>query len=134
MQSARDERIPGKLICAIVAVGSLAFFGILTETVMNVLFPQLMGVLHISEATIQWLTTGYLLVVPITVPLSAWLRRRFRQRSIFLAATRCSPRCSRFTGAAGTTVVGYRDLRVPVRLGQGGFRRLCRRHRDRRID
>ena len=94
MQSARDERIPGKLICAIVAVGSLAFFGILTETVMNVLFPQLMGVLHISEATIQWLTTGYLLVVSITVPLSAWLRRRFRQRSIFLAATRCSPRCS----------------------------------------
>lgn len=84
MQSARDERIPGKLICAIVAVGSLAFFGILTETVMNVLFPQLMGVLHISEATIQWLTTGYLLVVSITVPLSAWLRRRFRQRSIFL--------------------------------------------------
>ena len=59
MQSARDERIPGKLICAIVAVGSLAFFGILTETVMNVLFPQLMGVLHISAATIQWLTTGY---------------------------------------------------------------------------
>ena len=27
-----DERIPGKLIGAIVAVGSLAFIGILTET------------------------------------------------------------------------------------------------------
>lgn len=37
-----DERIPGKLIGAIVAVGSLAFIGILTETVMTVLFPQLM--------------------------------------------------------------------------------------------
>lgn len=85
MREARDERIPGKLICAIVAAGSLAFFGILTETVMNVLFPQLMGTLHINAATIQWLTTGYLLVVSITVPLSAWLRRRFRQRSIFVA-------------------------------------------------
>ena len=86
MRAAKGERIPGKLIGAIVAVGSLAFFGILTETVMNVLFPQLMGTMHVSAATIQWLTTGYLLVVSITVPLSPWLRRRFLQRDIFIAA------------------------------------------------
>ena len=34
--AAADERIPMKLIGAIVAVGSLAFIGILTETVMTV--------------------------------------------------------------------------------------------------
>ena len=34
---------------------------------MNVLFPQLMGVLHISAATIQWLTTGYLLALALVI-------------------------------------------------------------------
>ena len=43
-----DERIPGKLIGAIVAVGSLAFIGILTETVMTVLFPQLMREFNVN--------------------------------------------------------------------------------------
>ena len=58
-----DERIPGKLIGAIVAVGSLAFIGILTETVMTVLFPQLMREFNVDTATVQWITTIYLLVV-----------------------------------------------------------------------
>ena len=35
-----NEKIPTRLIGAIVAVGSLAFIGILTETVMTVLFPR----------------------------------------------------------------------------------------------
>lgn len=48
-----DERIPGKLIGAIVAVGSLAFIGILTETVMTVLFPQLMREFNVNTATVQ---------------------------------------------------------------------------------
>lgn len=42
MTSTSQERIPKRLIGAIVAVGSLAFIGILTETVMTVLFPELM--------------------------------------------------------------------------------------------
>ena len=44
MTSTSQERIPKRLIGAIVAVGSLAFIGILTETVMTVLFPELMSV------------------------------------------------------------------------------------------
>ena len=72
-----DERIPGKLIGAIVAVGSLAFIGILTETVMTVLFPQLMREFNVDTATVQWITTIYLLVVAATMPLSSYLNRRF---------------------------------------------------------
>lgn len=41
-QHSDNEKIPVRLIGAIVAVGSLAFIGILTETVMTVLFPALM--------------------------------------------------------------------------------------------
>ena len=81
-----DERIPGKLIEAIVAVGSLAFIGILTETVMTVLFPQLMREFNVDTATVQWITTIYLLVVAATMPLSSYLNRRFKHRTLFLAA------------------------------------------------
>ena len=81
-----DERIPGKLIGAIVAVGSLAFIGILTETVMTVLFPQLMREFNVDTATVQWITTIYLLVVAATMPLSSYLNRRFKHRTLFLAA------------------------------------------------
>lgn len=81
-----DERIPGKLIGAIVAVGSLAFIGILTETVMTVLFPQLMREFNVDTATVQWITTIYLLVVAATMPLSSYLNRRFKYRTLFLAA------------------------------------------------
>ncbi|WP_236023655.1 MDR family MFS transporter [Bifidobacterium miconis] len=81
-----DERIPLSLIGSIVAVGSLAFVGILTETVMTVLFPQLMVEFSVNTATVQWITTIYLLVVAATMPLSSFLNRRFRLRTLFVAA------------------------------------------------
>ncbi|MBT1180418.1 MFS transporter [Bifidobacterium sp. CP2] len=80
------ERVPLHLIGSIVAVGSLAFVGILTETVMTVLFPQLMREFHVDTATVQWITTIYLLVVAATMPLSSFLNRRFRLRALFVAA------------------------------------------------
>ena len=81
-----SERVPGRLVGAIVAVGSLAFIGILTETVMTVLFPQLMAEFHVDTATVQWITTIYLLAVAATMPVSSFLKRRFRLRSLFVAA------------------------------------------------
>ena len=86
MTSTSQERIPKRLIGAIVAVGSLAFIGILTETVMTVLFPELMTVFGVNTATVQWITTVYLLVVAATMPLSSFLNRRFRLKSLFIAA------------------------------------------------
>ncbi|WP_172144213.1 MFS transporter [Bifidobacterium panos] len=80
------EQISGKLIGAIVAVGSLAFIGILTETVMTVLFPALMREFHVDTATVQWITTIYLLSVAATMPVSSFLKRRFRLKALFLAA------------------------------------------------
>ncbi|NEG88853.1 MFS transporter [Bifidobacterium aerophilum] len=81
-----DERIPLSLIGSIVAVGSLAFVGILTETVMTVLFPELMVEFSVNTATVQWITTIYLLVVAATMPLSSFLNRRFRLKTLFVAA------------------------------------------------
>ena len=86
LNAADAERIPPKLIGAIVAVGSLAFIGILTETVMTVLFPQLMREFNVDTATVQWITTIYLLAVAATMPLSSFIKRRFRNKTIFVAA------------------------------------------------
>jgi len=66
------EPIPRALMLSILATGIMAFIGILTETLMNVLFPILMGEFHVSTSTVQWLTTGYLLVVSLVVPLSSY--------------------------------------------------------------
>lgn len=81
-----DDRIPGKLIGSIIAVGALSFIGILTETVMTVLFPELMREFHVDTATVQWVTTIYLLTVAATMPVSSFLKRRFRLKTLFVAA------------------------------------------------
>ena len=80
-----DEKISGRLIGSIVAVGSLAFIGILTETVMTVLFPALMREFNVTTSTVQWITTIYLLSVAATMPVSSFLKRRFKIKALFLA-------------------------------------------------
>lgn len=81
-----SERVDPKLLLAIVATGLMAFIGILTETMTNVLFPTLMKEFHIGTAMVQWLTTGYLLVVSIVTPLSSYLNHRFTLKTSFIAA------------------------------------------------
>ena len=39
-----------------------------------------------GTSQVQWLTSGYLLVVAIIMPLSSYLQRRFTARSLFFAA------------------------------------------------
>ena len=50
--------ISRNLNLSIIATGIMAFVGILTETMTNVLLPVLMGLFTVSTATVQWLTTG----------------------------------------------------------------------------
>ena len=48
-----SERVDPKLLLAIVATGLMAFIGILTETMTNVLFPTLMEEFHIGTAVVS---------------------------------------------------------------------------------
>lgn len=82
----QGERISKRLLLSILATGIMAFIGILTETLMNVLFPELMEEFHIGTSTVQWLTTGYLLVVSLVTPLSSYLKRKLPLKRIFLIA------------------------------------------------
>ncbi|MCH4165961.1 MAG: MFS transporter [Lentilactobacillus diolivorans] len=80
------RKVSIKLYLSIVATGLMAFCGVLIETAMNVTFPTLMKQFGVNTATIQWLTTGYLLIVSIFVPISGFLKRRFTTKQLFLTA------------------------------------------------
>ena len=64
-----DQRIRRALI--IMVFGT--FFGILCSTLMNIALPTFMDVFHISEAHVQWVTNGYMLVNALMIPVSSYL-------------------------------------------------------------
>lgn len=80
------KKVDLKLILAVIAAGLLSFCGVIVETAMNITFPVLMRQFSINTATVQWLTTAYLLVVAIIVPISAFLKRRFPTKGLFVTA------------------------------------------------
>jgi MFS family permease len=53
-------------------------------TVVNVSLSSLAASLHSSLATIQWITSGYLLALALMLPLSGWLVDRIGARSLYL--------------------------------------------------
>ncbi|WP_229750393.1 DHA2 family efflux MFS transporter permease subunit [Paenibacillus nasutitermitis] len=62
------------------------FIGLFSETALNVALTDLMQLLDISAATVQWLTTGYLLTLGILVPVSGMLLQWFTTRQLFVAS------------------------------------------------
>ncbi|MBO9130800.1 DHA2 family efflux MFS transporter permease subunit [Bacillus sp. 165] len=73
-----------------------AFLATLNQTLMSVAIPELMTEFNITAATAQWLTTGYMLVNGVLIPITAYLMQRFTTRELFQA--------SMFTFLAGTIV------------------------------
>ncbi|WP_297523066.1 MDR family MFS transporter [uncultured Clostridium sp.] len=60
-----------------------AFVAFLNSTFMNVAIPDIMTDLKISVSTAQWLSTGYMLVLGIMIPFTAFLIDRFKTRTLF---------------------------------------------------
>ncbi|ANZ64520.1 MFS transporter permease [Secundilactobacillus paracollinoides] len=84
-----ETKVTRRTQLSILAVGLLSFIGILIETSMNLTFPTLITQLHVSLSTIQWVTTGYLLLVTIVMGTTAYLLKRFDGRTIFRFAIIC---------------------------------------------
>lgn len=78
--------LDARLLLSIIAAGIMSFSGVVVETAMNVTFPTLMHEFNIGTSLVQWITTGYLLVLALIIPTSAYLKRRFSTRSLFTAA------------------------------------------------
>jgi DHA2 family lincomycin resistance protein-like MFS transporter len=62
------------------------FVAILNETLLNVALTRIMADIGIEPSTAQWLTTGYLLVIGVLIPVTAYLIQRFTTRALFLSA------------------------------------------------
>ncbi|HDR7244581.1 DHA2 family efflux MFS transporter permease subunit [Bacillus mobilis] len=60
-----------------------AFLATLNQTLMSVATPELMVEFKISATTAQWLTTGYMLVNGVLIPITAYLMQRFTTRELF---------------------------------------------------
>ncbi|UNK18895.1 DHA2 family efflux MFS transporter permease subunit [Paenibacillus sp. N3/727] len=73
----------GPIVAALI-IG--AFVSILNETLLNIAFPSLMEQFGIGESTVQWLSTSYMLVVGILVPVTALLQLWFSTRQMFIGA------------------------------------------------
>ncbi len=67
----------------------MSFSGVVVETAMNITFPSLMEEFGVDTATVQWVTTGYLLVLTAIMPISSFLKRRFRNKTLFVVAICC---------------------------------------------
>ncbi|ENQ3105513.1 DHA2 family efflux MFS transporter permease subunit [Bacillus cereus] len=78
------ENVNVKAVVAVLILGM--FVSILNQTVINVALPALMNEFNVSTSTAQWLTTGFMLVNGILVPISAFLVSRFTYRKLFVAA------------------------------------------------
>jgi drug resistance transporter, EmrB/QacA subfamily len=63
-----------------------AFVTLLNQTLLNVALPKIMADLDITTNTAQWLTTGFMLVNGVLIPLSAYFIGRFSTRQLFNTA------------------------------------------------
>lgn len=86
MTNSSARVLDARLLLSIIAAGIMSFSGVVVETAMNVTFPTLMHEFNIGTSLVQWVTTGYLLVLALIIPTSAYLKRRFATRSLFTAA------------------------------------------------
>ncbi|EYG00527.1 DHA2 family efflux MFS transporter permease subunit, partial [Staphylococcus aureus] len=72
-------------VIAVVMIG--AFVGVLNQTLMTTILPEIMKDFTVSSSTAQWLTTIFMLVNGIMIPITAFLIERFTLRSLFFNAT-----------------------------------------------
>lgn len=56
------------------------FLSAMTETIMNNSLTTIMDELYVTETTAQWLSTRYIMVVGIMMPISVYFLKRFSLR------------------------------------------------------
>ncbi|WP_125681550.1 MFS transporter [Levilactobacillus yonginensis] len=83
---AKTDRIEPRVVGAVLATGLMSLSGVIVETAMNITFPTLMKQFNVTTGTVQWMTTLYLLIVACIVPISSYLKRRFKLKQLFIVA------------------------------------------------
>ncbi|MET3210757.1 UNVERIFIED_CONTAM: DHA2 family lincomycin resistance protein-like MFS transporter [Paenibacillus sp. PvR008] len=86
MNEATQIKVKYKVVPVLISLLLGGFIGLLSETMMNVALPVLMKQWSLTASTAQWITTGYILVVSIIMPISALLLQWFTTRQLFATA------------------------------------------------
>ncbi|WP_429810039.1 DHA2 family efflux MFS transporter permease subunit [Cohnella laeviribosi] len=95
-------------IVAVLIIG--AFVAILNETLLNIAFPDLVHEFGIQLSTVQWLSTAYMLVIGVLVPVTALLQQWFTTRQMFLSAL--------LLFLAGTVICGFAPVFEVMLVGR----------------
>lgn len=81
-----SEKLTRSQLLTIVTMMTGTFLIILNQTLLSPVLPVLMGDFSIDATTVQWLTSGYSLVMAVIIPLSPYLLGRFGSRKLFLVS------------------------------------------------
>jgi EmrB/QacA subfamily drug resistance transporter len=96
----------------VLIVGVLAV--VFDTTIVSVALHTLASRLRVPVPTIQWVTTGYLLALGITVPLSAWGMRRFGGKRLWLFSLTLF-----LVGSIGSSLAWDAPVLIAARVVQG---------------
>ena len=87
--SSTTQQQPAKLfdraligVSIVVVLGT--FMSILDTTIVNVAIDALSREFHTSLATIQWVSTGYMLALATVIPLTGWAADRFGTKRLYM--------------------------------------------------
>jgi EmrB/QacA subfamily drug resistance transporter len=78
-----DGKVP---ILSMLAIIIAVFMAILDTSIVNVAIPKMMAVFGVTQTDIQWVLTGYTLVVGALVPVTGYLAERMGYKKVFLYA------------------------------------------------
>ena len=73
-------------IALVITLLAGTFCTVLNGTILATAFPTLMRAFNISASTVQWLTTGLLLVIGVLIPISAWISTRISSTLFIISA------------------------------------------------
>lgn len=68
----------------IIAISLGSFVSVLNQTILSTALPELMGYFKITASTVQWVTTSFMLVNAIMIPLTALLLEKIATKKLFM--------------------------------------------------
>lgn len=79
-----DGTINKKLLVTVLTLGG--FFTTINQSILNVALSHFKELFDVSSTAVQWLTTGFMLISGVLIPLMAYLMKRFTTRQLFMVA------------------------------------------------
>lgn len=78
------KNINTKVLLTVMILG--CFLSTLNQTLLNVALSSLMDVFSVEATTVQWISTGFMLVNGVLIPITAYLMKRFSTRQLFISS------------------------------------------------